>query len=77
MPEEYKEFAIKCIEDNIPRSDIKAWSYLDGIINFIKQGKYDEEIWQEFLNKIKVHDEYRKQKFDNIWPNLTKVLNSK
>lgn len=77
MPEEYKDFALKCIEDNIPRSNIKAWSYLDGIINFIKQGKYDEKIWQEFLNKIEVHDEYRKQKFDNIWPNLTKVLKSK
>jgi organic radical activating enzyme len=77
MPEEYKTAAIQNIKDNIPESNVKAWSYLPGIINFIKQGTYEEDVWNEFLKRIKVHDEYRKQDFEKTWPNLTKVLNSK
>jgi molybdenum cofactor biosynthesis enzyme MoaA len=77
MPNEYKDTVIKILEDNIPKSNEKAWAYLDGIIEFIKQGTYEPDVWQEFLKRINVHDDYRGQDFKKTWPNLTKVLDTK
>jgi len=77
MPEYAKQIAIKNLETNVPQNNKKAWHYLTGIINFIKQGTPDDKEWNEFITKLEIHDKYRKQDAKSTWPNLKKVLEHK
>lgn len=77
MPDYAKKIAIQNIENNILKTNKKAWNYLNGIINFIKQGTPDDDLWNKFIEKIEIHDNYRKQSVKDTWPNLKVVLESK
>lgn len=77
LPKFAKEIAIANIQNNIPKTNKKAWNYLDGIINFIKQGNPDQEKWNKFIKRIETHDKYRNQDAKSTWPNLKNVLEYK
>lgn len=73
MPDRYKEEAVKILE-SVPQENEKAWTYLHGIINFIKNGTPRDDLWPQFLSSLKLHDDYRKQRFQNTWPTLAKLV---
>jgi organic radical activating enzyme len=58
---------IKSEEDSI-------WRQLPGIIGFIKNGTPDPAIWNTFLEEIKIHDEYRKQDYAQVFPEFAKII---
>lgn len=74
MPQRYKQDAVDIINTQVPRTNQKAWGYLDGINNFILQGTPDEKVWKTFLSRTALHDDYRKQNFKRTWPNLSKLV---
>jgi organic radical activating enzyme len=73
MPTDIKEQVIAKLEKINP--DYMIWqNYLPGIINFIKNGTPDETIWNQFKEKIKIHDEYRGQDFSNTFPEFAEII---
>lgn len=60
--------------ENVPKEYESVWYQLPGIINFMKNGTYDEKIWGDFNRLIKKHDDYRKQDFASTFPEYNKVI---
>lgn len=74
MPDDIK---IKVIErlKSIPQYYENMWyNHIPGVINFIKNGSYDHDLWEEFKQKIKLHDIYRKQDFSIVFPEYAKLI---
>jgi len=47
---------------------------LDGIIGFIQNGKYDENVWNNFLKITEKHDSYRNQNFDKTFKEYNNLI---
>ena len=62
LPEKLKQIVIDKLE-TIPEKYQSIRYQLPGIIGFIQNGKYDESVWNSFLETIKKHDAYRNQEF--------------
>jgi sulfatase maturation enzyme AslB (radical SAM superfamily) len=74
MPDDVKAKVIERLEST-PRHHENMWQHhIPGVINFIKNGVYNEALWTEFKNKIKTHDEYRNQDFSKTFPEYAKVI---
>lgn len=74
MPEDVKGMVIEKLE-TLSKDYSDIWHhYLPGIINFIKNGDYEEKVWNEFKFKIKTHDIYRKQDFTSTFPEMAKIV---
>ena len=73
LPDYVKDKVIERLE-KIPTEYENVWYQLPGIINFMKNGTYDEKIWEDFSRLIKKHDDYRKQDFSITFPEYSKVI---
>lgn len=62
LPDTLKDSVIEKLK-SIPEEYYSIHQQLPGIIGFIQNGKYDESVWNEFLETIKKHDTYRNQNF--------------
>ena len=61
----------------IPREHTDAYMkdyHIPGIINFIKNGNPDPTHWERFKQSIKTHDDYRGQKFNEIYPEYANLI---
>jgi len=75
LPDDVK---VKVIEklNSIPKHHENMWHHhLPGVINFIKNGKPDDTIWNEFKKKIEIHDGYREQNFAEVYPEYASAIN--
>ncbi len=76
MPDYVKSKVIERLE-SIPETMVDHYMYhhhLPGVINYIKQGKPNEENWKKFIEYTKVHDEYRGQSFSQVYPEYSKII---
>jgi MoaA/NifB/PqqE/SkfB family radical SAM enzyme len=74
MPDDVKAKVIDRLE-SIPRyHDMMWYHHIPGVINFIRNGAYNQQLWNEFLTKIKTHDMYRGQDFSKTFPEYAKVI---
>jgi MoaA/NifB/PqqE/SkfB family radical SAM enzyme len=77
IPTHVKEYVIPLLE-SIPKEHVDTYMYdyhIPGIIQFIKNGTPDETVWNQFKQKIRIHDNYRNQNFADIFPEYAKVIN--
>ncbi len=44
------------------------------IINFMNSEKSNSELWRLFLKKMKLHDEYRKENFQETFPEYWQMI---
>jgi hypothetical protein len=73
IPNDAKEKLIAKLEST--NQQYQVWhNYLPGVINFIKNGKHDPVIWQEFKKRIVAHDTYRGQDFGKTFPEWAKII---
>lgn len=71
---EAKEKVLERLE-SIPKEYEQIWLYyLPGIINFIKNGNFETNVWNDFIEKTKIHDNYRNQNFSETFPEYAKVI---
>ena len=69
-----KEIVLERLEA-IPKEYQQVWwHYLPGIINFIKNGEYDESVWKDFKYKLITHDDYRGHNFATYFPEYAKIV---
>lgn len=74
MPEPIKDKIISRLE-SIPKHHEGMWyHHIPGVINYIKNGKHDINLWNQFLQKVKVHDDYRNQSFSKIFPEYSEII---
>jgi len=60
--------------NNIPK-DYPVWqNFLPGVIKFIENGTFNKTIWDTFYMLTYKHDEYREEKFSEVFPEYNKVL---
>jgi hypothetical protein len=62
LPNELKDPIIEKLK-TMPKGNESIDLQLEGIVGFIKNGNYNEKIWNNFKNLIKKHDSYRNQNF--------------
>jgi organic radical activating enzyme len=73
IPNGIKDEIISKLE-TIDKSYTQAWYQLPGIIGFIKHGTPDMSNWSNFLKTVKIHDQYRKQNYFEIFPEFAEVI---
>jgi hypothetical protein len=73
MPDYAKEPLIEKL-NTIPKHYTNTWVHLEGVIGFIKNGKFDQAVWDSFLREVRVQDEYRGEKFADVFPEWAKIL---
>jgi len=74
MPDDVKEQVIAKLE-SIPRHHTDMWyHHLPGVINFIRNGKHNSKLWEEFKQKIQVHDIYRDEQYSKVFPDFAKII---
>jgi len=77
MPEDVKQEVVKKLktipEPTKPEED-SIWRQLPGIVGFIENGIPDANMWTKFLEEIKVHDEYRKQDYTQVFPEFARII---
>jgi sulfatase maturation enzyme AslB (radical SAM superfamily) len=76
LPEDYKSIIIKRLEA-IPKEYESAWHQLPGIINFMKAGKPDNQAWDLLFKTTVLHDAYRDQKFNHVFPAYSNIIKYK
>ena len=75
LPNNIKTKVIENLE-NISQEYSDLWyHYLPGIINFIKNGNPDDQVWNLFKSTTILHDDYRNQKFEDIFPEYARIIN--
>ena len=74
MPNPVKEKVIERLESIPKHHEGMWWHHLPGVINFIKNGTFNYDLWKLFVEKIKTHDEYRNQDFSKTFPEYAKVI---
>jgi len=69
LPENVKpkmaEYLLKSFGDEMPAKTI---------INFMNSEKSNSELWRLFLKKMKLHDEYRKENFQETFPEYWQMI---
>lgn len=73
LPPDVKESVIARME-TIPKEYTSIHHQLPGIIGFIRNGKYDESIWNIFSSTIKTHDVYRNQDFTKTFKEYNDII---
>ncbi len=73
MPDNVK---VKVLEklDTISKSYTDAWFHLEGIIGFIKNGTFNKQKWDLFVNTVKTHDDYREQDYNTTFREFGKII---
>ena len=62
FPDSIKEEICKKLE-TIDKSYESIWHQLPGIIQFVKDGTFEQWRWDNFTKEIAVHDAYRKEDY--------------
>lgn len=75
FPDAIKDIICKKLE-TVNRLNEQVWHQLSGIIQFIKNGKFDKTLWQEFKEKISIHDTYRKENFYETFDEFGKIISN-
>lgn len=75
FPDSIKDIICKKLE-TIDQSNKQVWDQLLGVIQFIKNGKFNKTRWEEFKKKIKVHDTHRKENFYETFSEFGKVISN-
>lgn len=73
MPEDIKKIVLDRL-NSIPKTYKHVWTQLPGIIGFIENGTPDPVLWNTFLEEIKIHDDYRKQDYAEVFPEFAKII---
>lgn len=73
LPESAKTALLEKL-NTIPREYASTWEHLEGVIGFIKSGSFDPDAWNAFLREVRIHDEYRGEKFSEVFPEWAKIL---
>lgn len=76
LPDYAKNKLITKLE-TIPKKHEDTWIHLPGLINFIQNGKFSQSIWDQFLFRVKAHDEYRGESFAETFPEWAEILGVK
>jgi organic radical activating enzyme len=74
LPTEIKDKIIQHINNVVPKTQHQAWMYLDGILNFIKNGYHEPASFISLKNVTKKHDQYRGQDFNKVFPEYAKII---
>lgn len=72
IPDEHKQAIIDKII-SIPESHQVSW-YLNGIIEFLKAGKFNQFVWDKFIEHTRTHDRYRNQNYADTFPEFAKMI---
>jgi organic radical activating enzyme len=76
LPNEIKPYVIDLLT-NIPKEYTDSYMYehhIPGIINYIKNGIPTHGVWDKFKQVTKTHDEYRQQRFADVFPEYAKII---
>lgn len=73
LPEHIKQIVLEKL-NAIPKEYTLAWSYLTGVIGFITNGTPDPSEWDIFLKELKIHDDYRNESYNEIFPEFAKLI---
>jgi hypothetical protein len=73
MPDDIKKIVIDRL-NTIPKAHTHMWRQLPGIIGFIENGTPDPAMWSKFLQEIKLHDNYRKQNYADVFPEFAEII---
>jgi MoaA/NifB/PqqE/SkfB family radical SAM enzyme len=74
FPLDIREKVIERLEQIPKEYENIWWHYLPGIINFIKSGEYEENVWNKFIATTIIHDNYRNQDFKKTFPAFAKII---
>ena len=67
----------KTICDKLEAIDKKyeqAWRQLPGIIQFVKDGKYNDYNWKRFKQEVDIHDNYRKENYYETFKEIGLII---
>jgi MoaA/NifB/PqqE/SkfB family radical SAM enzyme len=74
LPDNVKEIIIDRLE-TIPKHHEQMWhQHIPGVINFIKNGTPDKQLWEEFKKRLTLHDDYRGQDFSKTFSEYAKAI---
>lgn len=76
LPDAYKAIIIKRLEA-IPKEYESVWHQLPGIINFMEAGTPDTDAWALLFKTTALHDAYREQKFNQVFPEYGNIIEYK
>ena len=76
MPKDVKQIVLDKL-NAIPKEYTRAWSYLPGVIGFITNGVPDQAEWNTFLKELKIHDDYRNESYNQVFPEFAKIVGYK
>jgi len=52
----------------------KENEYLNGVLKFMTSQDCDYDIWRKFKETVNITDEYRKQSFSNVFPEIVEIM---
>jgi hypothetical protein len=70
FPDKIKELII----EKLNTINEKDYDQIVGIKNMIANGKFDNDVWQEYKRRITIHDEYRNQDYYSTFPEFGKII---
>lgn len=73
LPQGIKENIIDRLE-TIPEEALQSTNQLPSTIQYIKNGNYDSNKWDQFIKEIKWTDTYRNQSFQKTYPNYYQLI---
>jgi len=76
IPEAIKQEVVERLE-SIPKEYFVWTNYLPGVIQFIKNGKENLDLWKRAMQEIKFSDNYRNQKFKKVYPEYYDLIKRK
>jgi len=56
------------------KSLLNTNQYLEGIIQFMNNGVYNENHWKDFIKHTKMSDDFRKQDFKKVFPEVFSIM---
>lgn len=79
MPDNLKNVIRKRLSDLKQHSWITAdaANQIDGVINFMNTNTFDNKTWEDFFNKLDLHDEYRKENYYETFPEMGELIKAK
>lgn len=73
LPDGVKEKVIEELE-SISKEYTNTWHQLPGVIQFIKNGKPNKEVWDKLFLTTDIHDAYRKENFADTFKEYKEVI---
>lgn len=74
LPNGIKEKVIERLESIPKHHENMWWHHIPGVINFIRNGTPDPQMWKKFKETVINHDQYRGQDFKTVFPEYAEVL---